>query len=57
MPDYNIALSGAYLAANAETLTDPEDTDIDPTTAHIDKKEWQKIAEKNEAHGIKMGGM
>ena len=60
VPGYDLAVGGAYLAADVtemiETDEQPEpDTSTKP--AHMDKKEWEKKAEKYEAHGLKMGGI
>ena len=60
VPGYDLAVGGAYLAADVtemiETDEQPEpDTSTKP--AHMDKKEWEKKAEKYEVHGLKMGGM
>ena len=58
VPD--IAGVGAYLTADvAEMIETDEQPEPDTSTkpAHMDKKEWEKKAEKYEAHGLKMGGM
>ncbi len=60
MPAYDVAISSARLVGNLQSIVDPEPQPVPDTTskpAGMDKKEWQKLAEKNEAHGIKMGGM
>ena len=58
VPD--IAGVGAYLATDvAEIIETDEQPEPDTSTkpAHMDKKEWEKKAEKYESHGLKMGGM
>ena len=52
----DIALGSLRLASDLADLTSPEPSE-EGKPAHMDKKEWQKLAEKNEAHGIRMGGM
>lgn len=54
-PCIDVALRSAALVADAADLIDPADPDIPSNPSHMDKKEWEKLAEKNEAHGIKMG--
>ena len=53
---FDLGLSGIRLAADLGNLTDSV-PDVTSKPSGMDKKEWQKLAEKNEAHGIKMGGM
>lgn len=53
----DIAVGSARLASNLGKLIEPEEQPLPSKPAHMDKKEWQKIAEKKEALGIKMGGM
>ena len=58
VPD--IAGVGAYLTADVAEMIEPEEQpapDMTSRPSHIDKKEWEKKAEKYEAHGLKMGGM
>ncbi len=58
LPSYDIALSGARLIAYAGRMIDscaPSQANDIPESPKTDKKEFEKIAEKNEAHGIKMG--
>lgn len=53
----DIAVGSARLASDLGEMIEPEEQPLPSKPAHIDKKEWQKIAEKKEALGIKMGGM
>ena len=57
MPVIDIALGGACLAANGANLTRRNDQNNDSKSYFADKKIRVKTTEKNEAHGIKMGGI
>lgn len=60
VPGIDLALSGARLASDIGSMIDPEpdpEPDMTSKPAHMDKKEWKKIAEKKQALGMKMGGM
>ena len=60
VPVSDIAGVGAYLAADVAEMIEPEEQpepDMTSKPAHLDRKEWEKKAEKYEAHGLKMGGM
>ena len=60
VPVPDIAGVGAYLAADVAEMIEPEEQpepDMTSKPAHLDRKEWEKKAEKYEAHGLKMGGM
>ncbi len=56
----DIAGVGAYLAADVAEMIEPEEQpepDMTSKSGHVDKKEREKLAEKYESHGLKMGGM
>ena len=58
VPDF--AGVGAYLAADVAEMIEPEEQpepDMTSKSGHVDKKEREKLAEKYESHGLKMGGM
>ncbi len=58
VPD--IAGVGAYLAADVAEMIEPEEQpepDMTSKSEHVEKKEREKLAEKYETHGLKMGGM
>ena len=58
VPD--IAGVGAYLAADVAEMIEPEEQpepDMTSKSGHVEKKEREKLAEKYESHGLKMGGM
>ena len=60
VPVSDIAGVGAYLAADVAEMIEPEEQpapDMTSRPSHIDKKEREKLAEKYEAHGLKMGGI
>ena len=57
VPVPDIAGVGAYLAADVAEMIEPEEPDISSKPTHMDKKEREKLEEKYEAHGLKMGGM
>lgn len=50
----------AHLASDIGNMIDSDENFPPDSTSkpeHMDKKEWEKIVEKNKAHGIKMGGI
>lgn len=60
VPVSDIAGVGAYLTADVAEMIEPEEQPEPDTTSksgHVDKKEREKLAEKYESHGLKMGGM
>ena len=60
VPVSDIAGVGAYLTADVAEMIEPEEQpapDMTSRPSHIDKKEREKLAEKYEAHGLKMGGI
>jgi hypothetical protein len=60
MPAYDVVIGSARLVGNLQDIVSPDTAPVPDMTskpAGMDRKEWQKIAEKKEALGIKMGGM
>lgn len=53
----DIGLGGLRLASDLGDLIVPEHVDMTSKPSGMDKKEWQKLAEKKEAQGLRMGGM
>ena len=60
LPAYDIVIGSARLVGNLQSIVDENPKPVQDATskpAGMDKKEWQKIAEKKEAQGLRMGGM
>ena len=60
MPAYDVVIGSARLVGNLQDIVSPDPAPVPDMTskpAGMDRKEWQKIAEKKEALGIRMGGM
>lgn len=60
MPAYDVVIGSARLVGNLQSIVEEGPNPVPDATskpAGMDKKEWQKIAEKKEAQGLRMGGM
>ena len=58
MPTYDVALRAGSLVADLANVIDTRPDPVDDRTQipqGMDRKEYRKLAEKNEAHGIRMG--
>jgi len=60
LPAYDVVIGSARLVGDLQSIVEEgpkPDPDATSKPAGMDKKEWQKIAEKKEAQGLRMGGM